>query len=185
VKIIPYISTNIKNLKLCKLNCMHENNNETNLLSCEAECENRLSISSLCFPDAKRSIEDVLIGLCLAELGVLTIDTAEFDEINIKLHTNHTNIYANNQFHLNQFYNHINNDIDNNFKGERFHWQSPEVEYLGTDANYLEQAAAEYFGLPIRGKELLCCSKESVSFQNLKPANKMLAFHNFLYNITN
>ena len=62
----------------------------------------------------------------------------------------------------------------------RFHWTSPEGTYLLNEESYLLESRREVFGVPLLAKEN-CCSKYSISFQNLKPALRMEQFDRALY----
>ena len=108
-----------------------------------AQLANHLD-TPLCFSHAPVSFEDVMVGSCLAELGIHPLNSK--DEL----------------------------------RRERFHWQEPYVEYTGDSEDYKYFSSPALFNLPVQLGEN-CCSANSISFHNMKPAMYVQCFHSRIY----
>jgi glycoprotein-N-acetylgalactosamine 3-beta-galactosyltransferase len=93
-----------------------------------------------CYPFKSTSLEDVVIGQCLRDVGLIARNTSDQQG------------------------------------RERFHWQSPDAAFEASNPFYLMNSNARYGQFPVRGGRD-CCSPESISFQDLKPASTMRCFH--------
>ena len=116
-----------------------------------------------CLSTRRSSLEDVFVGECLSRMGVYAMDTKDYS------HGNSNN--DNNDNSINK---------DEYFGRERFHWKAPGIVYAANNTEYLRHSLSDIKGLPIRGGNM-CCSKESISFQDVRPAEYMYAVHDYLY----